>query len=458
MTVVRRPARVTQSSPTPGSDHFWDDVLAPSKQTVLKSESTKRAIEVHFKTLVEEWQERKRRFERFQASVEQKSVSPEEKQALYNEFLAEEAQISRLSRSRMKDARFQRIRLIGRGGFGEVYLVQDKLTCEYFALKVLSKADVILRDQISNVRTERDVLSAADNQWVVQLHASFQDSQNLYLVLEYVPGGDLMSAMMQANIFPEDTARFFAGEIALALYSIHRMNVIHRDLKLENILLRQDGHIKLTDFGLSVNYEKADEGLQAVLAEVQELMNEHYKLGRNREQHVRGTEFGTYAYTAPEILRGGTATTASDFWSLGAILYEMLYGFAPFNGKSPRETVFRVLHYNKSLRFPASPNVSSMAVDLLKHLLCEPEVRYGFFDLVKHPFFNGFNFEHVECNIPPMVPVLRHPADTQHFDQVEERPSNMALPNDDLTAAAFLGFTFKQKPRNMTLAKLGLFA
>ena len=191
---------------------------------------------------------------------------------------------------------------------------------------------------------------------------------NLYLVLEYVPGGDLMTAMMKVNIFPEATARFFAGEIALALQSVHKMNVIHRDLKLENILLCENGHIKLTDFGLSVNYEKAD-GLQAILAEVQELMNEHYKLGRNREQHVRGTDFGTYGYTAPEILRGDTPTTASDFWSLGVILYEMLYGFAPFNGKSPRETVFRVLQYNKALRFPSHAMVSPDAKDLLKHLL-----------------------------------------------------------------------------------------
>ena len=456
MTVVRRPARITQSCPTPGSGDFWDGVLEPSKQTVLKTESTRLVLAEHFNSLIEECRHRRERLEKFQEKLG--TVSEEQREELIREFMAEESQISRLSRSRMKEARFERIRLIGRGGFGEVYLVQDKLTFNYFALKVLSKADVILQDQLSNVRTERDVLSSADNQWVVQLHASFQDSVNLYLVLEYVPGGDLMSAMMKVNVFPEATARFFAGEIALALASIHRMNVIHRDLKLENILLREDGHIKLTDFGLSVNYEKAD-GLQAVLAEVQELMNEHYKLGRHQKQHVRGTEFGTYGYTAPEILRGCTPTTASDFWSLGVILYEMLYGFAPFNGKSPRETVFRVLHYNKALRFPSDAMVSPAAVDLLRHLLCEPEERFGFAELVAHPFFAGFDFDHVEHNVPPMVPVLLHPADTQHFDHVDEKPADLrGLPDDDLTRAAFMGFTFKPKPRNMTLAKMGIFA
>ena len=456
MTVVRRPARVTQSCPTPGSGDFWDSVFEPSKQTVLKSESTRRVMAEHFQALIDDCRQRRERYEKFQEKL--RSVSEEHRQELIDAFTAEESQISRISRSRMKEGRFQRIRLIGRGGFGEVYLVQDKLTYEYFALKVLSKADVILQDQLSNVRTERDVLSSVDNQWVVQLHASFQDSMNLYLVLEYVPGGDLMTAMMKVNIFPEATARFFAGEIALALQSVHKMNVIHRDLKLENILLCENGHIKLTDFGLSVNYEKAD-GLQAILAEVQELMNEHYKLGRNREQHVRGTDFGTYGYTAPEILRGDTPTTASDFWSLGVILYEMLYGFAPFNGKSPRETVFRVLHYNKALRFPSHAMVSPDAKDLLKHLLCEPEVRYGFDQLVTHPFFKGFDFDHVEANIPPLVPVLLHPADTQHFDHVDEKPADLrGLPDDDLTRAAFMGFTFKQKPRNMTLARMGIFA
>lgn len=457
MTIVRRPGRVTRSCPVPGSDDFWKQ-LEPSPEAFVKSESTRIVLEEHLNAVMRESTERKHRYEVFQTELQSKCFSEEEKEALSKEFFANEQLMSRLSRSRMNISRFTKIRLIGRGGFGEVYLVQDKFTHELYALKILRKSDVILQDQISNVRTERDVLSSADNRWMVTLHASFQDAENLYLVLEYVPGGDLMTAMIRADIFPEATARFFTGEIAMALHSIHSMNVIHGDLKMENILIREDGHIKLTDFGLSTRYEKSDNRVHKVLDEVMRLMNEQYKLGINRAQHVRGSAIGTYGYTAPELLKGGQPTTASDFWSLGVMLYEMLYGFAPFNGKSPSEVLLRVVHYQKSLVFPQSRGISPVAVDLLKHLLCEPEERYGFEDLVRHEFFAGFDFSPCGVNIPPMVPVLVHPADTTHFDDIEERTERVACPDDELTRTAFLGFTYKLRPKNMTLAKLGIFA
>ena len=458
MTVVRRPARVTHSCCLPGDHSFWAND-EPSKLQMVRSESTRIMLENHFNGIISEFNARQRRYERFQDRLRSEGVSQEVRDQLTRDFLESEREITRMSRSRIKESRFERIRLIGRGGCADVYLVQDKHTFEYFALKVLSKAEVILLDQVSNVRTERDVLSAVDNQWVVQLKASFQDSENLYLVLEYVPGGDLMTAMMRAGVFPEATARFFAGEIVLALNSIHRMNVIHRDLKMENILIREDGHIKLTDFGLSMNYqEKTSERIRAVMDELRELVKERVRMSNPTYRHVRGTEFGTYGYTAPEILKGETPTAACDYWSLGVILYEMLFGFAPFNGKSQRETAFRVLHYRKALRFPANRGVSPAAIDLLKHLLCEPSDRYGFEEVMHHPFFNGFNFEHAEVNVPPLVPVLTSPLDTSHFDPINENPRSGAVLDDDFMRAAFLGFTYHKKPRNMTLAKLGIFA
>jgi serine/threonine protein kinase len=457
MTIVRRPARVTHSCPTPGSNDFWDDIV-PSRPTFLRAESTRRVLEQHFHSLVQDCEARRTRFAQFQVELENKGVCEEDRGELLRRFVEEESQISRMSRSRLKIARFEKIKLIGRGGFGEVYLVQDKTTFEYFALKVLSKTDVISRDQISNVRSERDILSTTDNAWVVQLRASFQDSENLYLMLEYVPGGDMMTALIKRHTFPEHTARFFAGEIALALRSIHLLSVLHRDLKPDNVLIGEDGHIKLTDFGLSTNYEKVDSGLQTILEEIQDLMNEHYRLRPSSEpkQHIRGNAVGTCNYTAPELLHGMEPTIASDYWSLGVILFEMLFGYAPFNGKSQHETALRIIHHNRSLRFPKS-NVSPVAVDLIKHLLCDPDQRFGFDDLVMHPFFIGFEFEHVELNPPPLVPVLLHPADTTHFDDIAEDREPAAELHGDLAQVAFLGFTYKQRPRNMTLASLGIF-
>jgi serine/threonine protein kinase len=229
-------------------------------------------------------------------------------------------------------------------------------------------------------------------------------------------------------------------------------------LKPDNILICEDGHIKLTDFGLSTNYQKVDNGLQNILNEIRDIMNDQYSVRRSGEarQHVRGNAIGTCNYTAPEVLRGSEPSAASDFWSLGVILFEMLFGYAPFNGKSQQETALRIVHHRRSLRFPRG-NVSSEAIHLIQNLLCEPEQRYGFDEMLAHPFFNGFDFETFHHNVPPLVPVLSDPSDTTHFEDIaEDREPAPDIEHQDLAQLAFLGFTYK-RPRNMTLASLGLF-
>jgi serine/threonine protein kinase len=347
--------------------------------------------------------------------------------------------------------------LIGRGGFGEVWLVQDRITFELFAMKVLSKADVISREWIANVRAERDILATTNNPWVIKLEASFQDASNLYLLLEYLPGGDLMTVLERRKVLPEATARFFIGEIALALQSIHSLNVIHRDIKPDNVLIGEDGHIKLTDFGLSTNFARDNTELEQILEEVQELLQEKFKPGRvPRDAQI----VGTHSYIAPEVFRREAPTYASDYWSLGVMLYEMLYGYLPFRGKSPVETALRIVHCRKALRFPPRAGISAEAVDLLKHLLCGAEQRYGFAEIAAHPFFKGFDFWNVRANIPPMVPVLRHPADTTHFARVAPDSQRVREIDADgaLADVLFLGFTYKKVPRNRTLDELGVFS
>jgi serine/threonine protein kinase len=424
---------------------------------MLRAESTRRVLEEHFSAIIEENQSRRARFEQFNVELDQKGLASAVREELTRAFLAEESEIARASRSRLKTACFHRIKLIGRGGFGEVYLVQDKISYGLFALKVLSKADVISRDQIPNVRTERDILSHTNNPWVVQLHASFQNESNLYLVLEYLPGGDLMTALMKRDVFSEATTRFFAGEMAIALNSIHSLNVIHRDLKPDNVLIGEDGHIKLTDFGLSTSYEKADTRRQELLREIGDLMNEQYSPRKGQQRHVRHCPVGTCNYTSPEVLTGEPPSKASDYWSLGVIIFEMLFGYAPFAGKSAQETVLRILHYQKSLKFPRT--ASKAVVDLIRHLLCPQDRRFGFNEVVAYPFFRRFDFVNMELNAPPMVPVLTHPMDTTHFDDiVEEKEQGPEIAeDDDLARVAFLGFTYKQRPRNMTLERLDIF-
>lgn len=465
MTVVRRPAKMTHSCPPPGSGNFWNNLNNPpsiSRNTLLKTESARIALESHFSRLQEETEARKQRVELFMQSVNDRGLDSTQQQELFQQFANEESQISRLSRCRLKEDQFVKIKLIGRGGFGEIWLVQDTITRDFFALKILMKSDIILKDQIINVRTERDILSNVNNPWIVHLHASFQDETKLYLVLEYVAGGDLMTALIRQKMFPESTAKFFAGEIALALNSVHQTNILHRDLKPDNILITETGHIKLTDFGLSSFYEKADCGLQQILDEIQEALLDqvHLKRLKSGARHMRCKAMGTCDYTAPEVLLGQQYTTASDYWSLGVIIFEMLFGYPPFTGKSPQETALRITHFKKALRFPQKTNVSPDAINLIKHLLCEQENRYGFEELCAHPFFNDFNFEAFEMNQPPLIPVIIYPTDTSHFDDLGSSTSevttteNSEIPDGELAKCAFLGFTYKQRPRNNTLAKL----
>ncbi|OHT08144.1 putative serine/threonine-protein kinase ndrA [Tritrichomonas foetus] len=460
MTIVRRPANLTHSCPSPGSGEFWDKLAAPSpsRQTLLKTESARIALESHFFKLQDEAVARKQRVQQFMESVSNKGFDTNTQKQLFKQFADEETQISRISRCRLKEDRFVKLKLIGRGGFGEIWLTQDNVTRELFAIKTLSKTDIILKDQIINVRTERDILSSSNNPWIVHLHASFQDDKKLYLVLEYIAGGDMMTALIRNKIFPEHTARFFAGEIALALHSIHRMNILHRDLKPDNILITESGHIKLTDFGLSSVYEKADTGLQKILDEIQEALLEqvHLKRLHTEARHNRRNAVGTCDYTAPEVLLGQQPTAASDYWSLGVIMFEMLFGYPPFTGKSQQETALRIAHFKKALRYPSRKDVSPQAVDLMKHLLCEKEQRYDFEQIISHPFFEFFNFEYPEMNQPPLIPVITKPSDTSHFDEVLNQNNNTAdsIENEELAKCAFFGFTFKQRPQNSTLAKL----
>ena len=141
--------------------------------------------------------------------------------------------------------------IIGKGAFGEVRVCRHKTTGEIFAIKKMKKEEMHKKNQVLHVRAERDVLSEANNKWIVDLIYSFQDDIYLYLVMEYLPGGDLMSLLMKKDILSEDEARFYAAELILAIESVHKLNCIHRDIKPDNVLIDINGHIKLSDFGLS---------------------------------------------------------------------------------------------------------------------------------------------------------------------------------------------------------------
>lgn len=165
-----------------------------------------------------------------------------------------ESNYNRLKRAKMDKSMFVKIKTLGIGAFGEVCLACKVDTHALYAMKTLRKKDVLNRNQVAHVKAERDILAEADNEWVVKLYYSFQDKDSLYFVMDYIPGGDMMSLLIRMEIFPEHLARFYIAELTLAIESVHKMGFIHRDIKPDNILIDLDGHIKLTDFGLCTGF------------------------------------------------------------------------------------------------------------------------------------------------------------------------------------------------------------
>ena len=185
------------------------------------------------------------------------TLSTEERDERRKEHCAKETEFLRLKRSKLGAADFEAIKVIGKGAFGEVRLVQKVDTGHIYAMKVLRKSEMVSKEQVGHVRAERDALVEADHQWVVKMFFSFQDPTNLYLVMEFLPGGDLMTLLMKEDTLSEEVAQFYMAETALAIEYIHSLNFIHRDIKPDNLLLDSKGHVKLSDFGLCTGLKKS---------------------------------------------------------------------------------------------------------------------------------------------------------------------------------------------------------
>ncbi len=223
----------------------------------MSAEIVKLRIEYYYKDLVDMTHDRKSRLEILQKQMEEECLSAERKTKKLINFGRKESDFLRLRRTRLGVDDFSTIKVIGKGAFGTVKLVQKKDTGKIYALKALKKADMIKRDQLAHIKAERDLLALSENcPWVVQLYFSFQDPMYLFLIMEYLPGGDLMSLLIKEDIFPEETTKFYMAELILAIDFVHSLGFIHRDIKPDNVLIDREGHLKLTDFGLSTGLHK----------------------------------------------------------------------------------------------------------------------------------------------------------------------------------------------------------
>ena len=335
---------------------------------------------------------------------------------------------------------YESLHIIGRGAFGEVHVCRNKKTNEIVAIKKIKKSVLLQKNQIKHTRDEQDFLSKIKSNWIVELKCSFQEGDFLFLVMEFLPGGDLMNLLILKDTLNEEEAKFYLCEMILAIEAIHNLDCIHRDIKPDNILIGKDGHIKLSDFGLA---KIADNIFK------EDIIN--YK----GNKHLRNYScVGTAYYVAPEVLQKIGYGKEIDWWSLGVIFYEMLVGYAPFCSKHTNEVCFKVLHYQSYLQFPEQVKISNLAKDLIIKLITDSDMRLGkngSEEIKSHPFFKGINWKKIREMKPPFIPNLKSDSDVKYFEKFEEiqpfYPDNSIKKRKD---AEFIGYTYKGETEDPT--------
>ncbi|KAI9103306.1 kinase-like domain-containing protein [Phlyctochytrium arcticum] len=322
---------------------------------------------------------------------------------------------------------FTKLRLIGRGDVGKVYLVEKKTDGKLYAMKVLSKKEMIKRNKIKRVLAEQEILATSNHPFIVTLYHSFQSEDYLYFIMEYCCGGEFFRALqsLDSKCLLENEARFYAAEVICAVEYLHLMGFIYRDLKPENILLHHTGHIMLTDFDLSKpSSEPGDPGI----VKNSGFSSSNHPTAINTKSctaNMRTNSFvGTEEYIAPEVIKGCGHTSAVDWWTLGILIYEMLYGITPFKGQNRNSTFTNIICNEVS--FPSEPPVSHACKSLIRKLLHKDEEkrlgsRAGAADVKGHPFFKGLNWALLRHErSPPIVPKIHDPADTRNFRSLED--------------------------------------
>uniref|UniRef100_A0A3P8UIH0 non-specific serine/threonine protein kinase n=1 Tax=Cynoglossus semilaevis TaxID=244447 RepID=A0A3P8UIH0_CYNSE len=307
---------------------------------------------------------------------------------------------------------FHLLRVLGKGGYGKVFQVRKvagAASGTIFAMKVLKKAMIVRNAKdTAHTKAERNILEEVKHPFIVDLIYAFQTGGKLYLILEYLSGGELFMQLEREGIFMEDTACFYLAEISMALGHLHQKGIIYRDLKPENIMLNSQGHVKLTDFGLCK--ESIHDGT------------------------VTHTFCGTIEYMAPEILMRSGHNRAVDWWSLGALMYDMLTGAPPFTGENRKKTIDKILKCKLNL----PPYLTQEARDLLKRLLkrnASSRLGAGVGDASEvqtHPFFRHINWEDLLARKvePPFKPFLQSAEDVSQFDSKFTSQTPVDSPDD----------------------------
>uniref|UniRef100_A0A8C4ET23 non-specific serine/threonine protein kinase n=1 Tax=Dicentrarchus labrax TaxID=13489 RepID=A0A8C4ET23_DICLA len=434
-----------QTSPVPLRKNGRDEEKRESRIKTYSPFAFKFYMEQHIENVMKTYQQKLNRRLQLEQEMSKAGLSEAEQEQMRKMLNQKESNYNRLRRAKMDKSMFVKIKTLGIGAFGEVCLTRKVDTGALYAMKTLRKKDVLNRNQVAHVKAERDILAEADNEWVVRLYYSFQDRDSLYFVMDYIPGGDMMSLLIRMGVFPEPLARFYVAELTLAIESVHKMGFIHRDIKPDNILIDLDGHIKLTDFGLctgfrwthnSKYYQKGSHVRQDSMEPSDfwddvsncrcgdRLMTLEQRANRQHQRCLAHSLVGTPNYIAPEVLLRKGYTQLCDWWSVGVILFEMLVGQPPFLAPTPTETQIKVINWESTLQVPPQVKLSPEAVDIIGRLCCSAEDRLGANgagEIKAHPFFTQMDFSsNLRQQPAPYRPKIAHPMDTSNFDPVEE--------------------------------------
>ena len=445
----------------------------PSAETLEKARIVKKVIEKKYTSLYEEEKTRKEYIDNLIYAMKSIEATKEEKEEAQIELKKKEVEVWRNRRHKMKISDFTAEAIIGKGAFGEVRLCKEKSPpYRLVAIKKMKKDEMIKKNQSKHVIAEREILAQADNKWIVDLHSSFTDSENLYLVMEYLPGGDLMNQLIKRDIFSEEETRFYMVELVLSIESVHALNYIHRDIKPDNILLDNTGHIKLSDFGLCKYYESEffmSEVLEnhrkqaAALSSGQFIDlkgsdHQHSKKSHHRNRKKVYSMVGTIDYIAPEVFGKKGYTESVDWWSLGTIMFEMMVGYPPFVASDAAKTCHKIIQWQDHFDIPEDIQLSPNSEDLIRKLIDRADTRLGSNgadEIKQHPFFEGVDWDsYASKTKAPHRPNLKSDTDVSNFDSFEDDGSWVPAKSTKTVKkngqqsdyeSLFIGYSFKKK-------------
>lgn len=429
---------------------------------------------------------RRQRLEKLRSETLPRLTSDEERKRVLKSYNGRERAALRKRRVKLNSGDFDILTQVGQGGYGQVYLARKRDTREVCALKVLSKKLMVKLDETQHILTERDILmQARKSPWLVKLLYSFQDPENLYLAMEFVPGGDFRTLLNNCGTLNSRHTRFYISEMFMALDALHQLNFIHRDLKPENFLVTAEGHMKLTDFGLAAGQisTKRIESLRRRLEGVKSLdvpyysvkeRQNYYRTARQAEIEYASSVVGSPDYMALEVLQGQSYDYTIDYWSMGCMLFEALVGYPPFAGRSSDETYANLQNWKRSLRRPQYESgqwvFSDRTWDLIQKLITNAQNRpKSLKEIAAHPYFAELDWNDLFSQKPPFIPDLEGEDDAGYFDDFDNE-ADMAKYKEVMKKRAqvegmtgrgqlqtrdFVGFTFRQsRPSDYTLGPL----